>query len=847
MDNVTIDVTSPVPGIDIVQAPTLIIPSTLDTMQTGVGSITLALRARLQAQSYAVPIEVRADGMTPPMFDTICVNVPGVLATVTASNVVSPALCPTIADTIGLPVNINGPRCLPLVGFRLLGATSATVRLATTLPYQLNARGTTAVPLEVIAATVGTFPVDVEVHVREYESLRDGDTTWVDHFDTITVTVNGKLAEYSVIGLVDTLDMGEVCINDSLFSDQLIENIGGCDVTITSLQFSNTAGGRFSTAPSPTIPVTFARTEIIRPRLQFVSSTAGVFVGTLRVESVALPGIKSIPVKARVVTPQYTTIDTLDLDTICTNVDVVRTITISTPVNCPADIDTVVVLTNGSITTSFSGPFTVPPRGSVSLPLTIRRTVDGPFIETVTLRSATAGDHIVVVRGMVGTARLLTPALVDAGDVRVGATRTLTTTITHQGSLPLTITQLRVLGPSATEYVVRPAGAVTLPVTMAPNSTLDVEIDAAPTDIETRAAQLFITTLRPPCELTAPIDLTMRGIQPLLSTDRPQTDVGVQCVAGTVPVSVGVRNRGNAPLNITGVRTDAPELVVTSTFPIALAAGDSASLEFVLTPSSLGVVAIGVRIDHDGDFAVQADTVVTVQYRGVVCGSIAADTTVGVVGDVSVISVQWFSDPGAPLTLDQVIQLLAARNEGLRFSIAHDGRVIRGRAVTGGVVNTATTNAVFSTDTITIDAPQPQTNGSNVLARIEVDLLRGGADRTVLGVDVQQLASGDAEVDVLPGQVRSLLCAYDERALIVPGFAIMRLADGSDLVGTGVTQPARLDLYTIDGRWLEGRDVAPTSSGVVYLPLEMKRADGYLILAVLSMHDRIATTLLRMP
>lgn len=843
LDNVVIDVSSPVPGVDVVQAPLPIIPGTLDTNQTGVGSISLALRTRLNDQTYAVPIEIRADGMTPPMFDTLCINVPGVLAVVQGAGVTSPSLCPTIPDTIGLPINIDGPRCLPLVEFTVLGAPAATVRMAAPLPYQLSARGTTNVPIEVIAPTVGTFPVQVRVRVREYESLRDGDTTWVEHIDTVTVTINGKLAEYRVVGLVDTIDMGEICIDDTLRSDQLIENVGGCDVTITSLTFTNTAGGRFSTGPTPTIPVTFARQEVVRPQLRFASATPGVFVGTLRVESVALPGARNIAVRATVVTPRYTTIDTLDLDTICTNIDVVRAVSISTPVNCPAPIDTVDVGL-GSITTSFSGPFTVPPRGSVSIPLTIRRTVDGPFTETVTIRSATAGDKIIVVRGVVGTARLLTPAMVDAGDVRVGTTRTVTTTITHQGSLPLTITQLRSIGPSGAEYTVRPAGGQTLPLTMAPNTTLDVEIDAAPTDIETRPAQLFISTLRPACEPIAPIDLTMRGIRPLLSADRATTDVGRQCIGATVPISMTVRNRGNAPLNITGVRTDAPELVVTSTFPIPLDAGDSAVIRSTLAPSALGAEVIGVRIDHDGEFAVDADSVVFVAHRGILCGTIAADTSVGVVGDVGAFSVRWFPSPSAPLTLDDVIALLSARGEGIRFSVSHDQRVIRGRVVSGGVVLAPSTTLNVLPDTISVDAPQPQTNGSNVIARIDIDLLRGGSDRTDLNLVVDSLASGDADVQVVPGQVRSLLCAYDERALIVPGFALMRQAGNNGLVGTGVVGPARLDIYTVDGRWLSGEDVRATASGVVHIPLNVDRMETALILAVLTMGEHTASVLL---
>lgn len=839
LDNVVIDVTSAIPGVDVVQTPLPIIPGTLDTNQTGVGSISLAMRARLNDQTYAVPLAIRADGMVPPMLDTVCITVPGVRAVMRASDVASPALCPTMPDTIGLPININGPRCLPMVELTVLGTTTATIRMAAPLPFILGARGTTVVPIEVVAPTVGTFPVQVRVRVREFETLRDGDTTWLEHIDTVNVTITGKLAEYRVVGVVDTIDLGEVCIDDTLRSDQLIENVGGCDVTITSMSFTSSAGGRFGLAPTPAIPITFARQEVVRPQIRFASPTPGVFVGTLRVESVALPGARDIAVRATVVTPRYTTVDTIDLDTICTNVDVVRAVAISTPVNCPAQIDSVDVGT-GSITTSFSGAFTVPPRGSVSIPLTIRRTVDGPFVETVTIRSASAGDRSIVVRGVVGTARLLTPPTVDVGDVRVGAIRTITVTITHQGSLPLTITQMRSIGPSGSEYAARPAGGQTLPLTIAPNTTLDIEIDATPTDIETRPAQLFITTARAACDPVLPIELTMRGIRPLLGADRATTDAGRQCIGAAVPISMLVRNRGNAPLRITGVRTAATDLVVTSTFPIVLDQGDSAVIRSILSPSALGVQTIGVRIDHDGEFAVQADSVLYVVHRGILCGTIAADSTVGVVGDVGAITIRWIPSPTAPITLDRMIALLDARSEGIRFAVAHDPRVIRGRAVSGGVVLAPSTTLMARSDTIRVDAPQPQGTGTDVLARIDIDLLRGGEERTDLRLAVDGLASGDADVLVLPGQVRSLLCAYDGRALIVPGFGLMRLAGSRDLVGVGVVRPARLVVYSLDGRYLDSRDIEPTSEGVVRIPAPELTASATPRLLVLTMDERVA-------
>jgi len=844
MNNVTVDVNAVVPGVDVVRTSTQVIPSTLDTMQTGVGNIALALRPRLQAQTYRVPFEIRATAMTPPMFDTICINVPGVQAVVNAFDLTTANLCPQQPDTVMLMIDIDGPRCLPLVEFTVLGTTTATINLIPALPFQLSAQTQTAVPIEVTVPNVGSTSVRIRVRVREFETLAPGDTTFVDHIDTITLTIPARLAEYEVVGLVDTLDMGQVCIRDSLYMDFLVQNIGGCDVTLTSMSFTNTAGGRFSTAPIPVLPTTFSRGETVRPRIRFSSLTSGTFVGTLTFQSAARPGTLNVPVKATVVNPSYDVVDTVDLDTVCANTDIVTSIAIRTPVNCPVQIDSV-DLVGTSITSAVTGSFIVPSRGQVSVPLIVRRSVDGPFSETITVLSAEAGNQTVVVRGVMGTSALNTQPIVDGGDIRVGTSRTMTSTINAVGSFSITITQLRAIGPNGNEFVVRPTSGATLPLTIPAGGSLDVDVICTPTDIEQRTAQLFITTLRPLCTPSQPIDLVMRGIRPLLSADRPQYDLGRSCIGGPTDTTVVLRNRGNAPLNVLGVRVSNADITVQSTFPIALPPADTAVIAVRVNPSRLGVARYDLRIDHDGDFAVEADSVITVDVQGIICGTIAADSTVGVVGEVIATSLLWMPDTTAPLTLDEVVTLLAQRNEGIVLSVAHDQRVIRGRVLSGGVTNVPSTSLRVTPDSIHINAPTPQANGTNVIARIDVDLLRGGLERTDVAPAVMNLASGDADVDVQNGQVRTLICAYDGRGLVVNGFVVMRDLASRDLIAVGLTAPAVLTAYTLDGRVILEFPVAPTPGGVVLIPSSSLPQTYSPTLIAIRMGDKVAHTLLR--
>lgn len=814
LTNVSVDVVGTEPGVDIVSASTPVIPSTLADDQTGVGSVTLALRPRLQPATYAIPIAVRADGLTPSYVDTLCISVPGLQATIDAVDVSTPPICPSITDTIALRVNVNGVRCLPLVEFTVLDVTTATVSLLAPLPVTLSSAGQTLLPLAVTPTVEGSVPVRIRLRVREYESLVDGDTTWVEHIDTVTVTVVGKHAEYTILGTTDTLDLGDICVNDTLRGETILQNIGGCALDITALTWIDDVGGRFAMGQGSTTPITIERGDNRRVRITFVSPTPGVFVGTLDVVSVARPGARRIAVKASVVTPQLSVADTIDLDTICPDVDVAEILSVSTPVECPVLVDTI-EFSGNSVTSTSTSSFVVPGRSRVSVPLRIRRTVDGPFSESIIVRSVAAGDRTVVVRGVVGSTRLTAPPQVDLGDVRVGTSSTSQITITANGSAPVTIVGFQLSGPSSTEYVVTAVGR-TLPFTISSGATVDLNIVGSPTDIERRSALLTIRVARPLCEPLPDIDLTMRGIRPLLSADRPSIEPGRLCVGGTKDTTLTLRNRGNAPLTVTALTSSSPEVTVTATLPYRLEPDDTMAVSVAITPSQLGRAVSTITVTHDGEWAVAADSTITAVCHGVVCGTIAADTIVATVGERRSYTIRWIPRSDAPLSINDVVRLVDGGGRPTELALRHDGLVFRPSGTLGGSINDGTATVVFANDTTSLRSDRLVT--SNVFAEVEIDVLRGGPDRTVVQPVVRDFAGGDADVNVLPGLVRSVMCAFDERGVVVGGQAILgRDPTTGDVLAIGVDTSTTVDVFTIDGRLLRRLNSLSPDNGVLRL------------------------------
>ncbi len=841
-DNLTVDVVNAPLGVDVVRASTPVIPASLEPAETGVGGIALALRPRLQAQSYRVPIEVRATALTPPYTDTLCITVPGVQADVTMFPVTTPILCPGQPDTIPMSIRINGPRCLPITEFQVIGTPAATVSLRDPLPIIVGTRQVSQVPIIVESGNEGTVLVRVRIVVREFETLRDGDTTFVEHIDTITVTVNARLSEFDIPGGTDTLDLGRICLNDTVRTDVLIQNTGGCSFDVTGLRFSDDVGGRFFIPPSVTLPIALARAETSRNAIRFVSATSGRFTGLLEIRSPARPGTRIVPVRVEVTPPDLVVQDTIDLDTVCVGTATVASLPVRSPVPCPVDVDSLDV-PGPFVVSTFTGAFSVPGNGQVSVPLSITPVTDGPFQETITVRSAQAGNRTVVVRGVAGSSRLAAPPDLDFGDVRVGATATNTVTISNGGTLPVTVTSLTTPGPSGPEYTATPAAGV-LPITIPPGGTLDVRITVAPTDIESRPATLVVGTARALCETFTNVQLTARGIRPLLSADRPSIDAARRCIPVVTDTVLTLRNRGNAALTISAINVSASNVVTTLALPQRLEPNESVDLGLRITAERLGDQRAQVRIVHDGEFAVADDSVLIVGVHGIVCGSIVADSTVGVVGDEHIVTLRWRATVASPLTLDAVAALLAQRNDVLSIRIDHDARVLRGVSIDGGATAGGASTFAAGAGSMQISAGQLGASADDVLARIRVNLLRGGSQRSAIRPSIIDLASGDHDVLVQDGDVRALLCATDNRTLLVPGFGLMRNPEGGGVVAIGVTPGTVLTVYTLDGRQVGQCPLSGVDGGVVWIEEhELPKATTARVL-VLTNHQETSTLIL---
>lgn len=763
------------PGLLSVATSTAVIQNTLATQETGVGVVNVGLIPRLNATTYALPIAIVRNAADTVLRDTICISVPGLLGSIDAFDVSSPPTCPNVPDTTLIRVLSRGLRCLNITDVRVLTTPSPEVRVIMPFPAQLAAGTITSIPIEVTPTLVGTRTVRIRIAVHDYETL-NGITDSVELADTITLTINGRLAELDPILTGDTLELVKVCILDTANDDVLLQNIGGCTVSITAATWFNSAGGRFFfpatyVVPTPAAPTLVSRAARTNVPIAFVSATPGTFVGTLRLQTNGSPAVVDVPVRIVVEAPTLKVdLDTIDLDTICPGTAMVSSIRLRNPTACIVGVDSAFSAGTDSVDVSPRGGFAISSNGAVSITTSVNRTASGPFSGIVRIRSV-AGDMDVVIKGVAATRALtVTPSpTLDLGDIRVGQSGSGTITIQSAGDAPVTISNIVVGGPQGAECTVIPQGGVTFPHTLPVGASLVCTVTMTPADIDIRRAIITVVGANGICTLPTPTDIRARGISPLLDIEPRILPLDAACIGGFLDTTITLVNRGNAPLQVTGlVDTNAASPVsTTASFPIVIDSGGRVSLPIRVQPTRLGGFTWIATFTSDGEWFTPTDTTIRMDGTALLCASISLDTIEADIGSVVPITIVMTSDVG---TVDAEQMRTLINNVGgqtvlriqsdeplLRMSTTVEGQLAGAGAVTIPVAGA--TGPLMET---TITSTQPLVQ-DNMFGLIRADVVLGSTTRTGLTLFVDSLAGGNTRLTINPGLVRARMCAIDNR------------------------------------------------------------------------------------
>ncbi|UCE88815.1 MAG: choice-of-anchor D domain-containing protein, partial [Pseudomonadota bacterium] len=142
------------------------------------------------------------------------------------------------------------------------------------------------------------------------------------------------------------------------------------------------------------------------------------------------------------------------------------------------------------------------------------------------------------------------PATLAFGDVTLGMSATLATTISNAGTADLTVTNIVLGAGTSSEYSI---GALTLPLTIAPGASQDVQVTYMPMDIGGDSGSLVIQS-DDPDQSTVSVVLSGAGIAvpvPDINLNPAAIDFSVVAIGASSSLMTQIENLGNAALSVT--------------------------------------------------------------------------------------------------------------------------------------------------------------------------------------------------------------------------------------------------------------------------------------------------------
>lgn len=821
LNNVRVELGALPAGIRPLVQTTQVIPAALTVDQTGVGLASFEVVPRLYDQTYTIPIAFMANASDTILQSTVCVIVPGILGKIDGANTVTLPVCPGNRDTFDIPVKLDGIRCLPMYRATVIAPSGAPASIVGPLPV-LPANGSASVQIESAPLSEQQTDVYVQIVVRDWESLAPGDTTWVELIDTVKVTIVGKHAEVQALTAGDTLVLPRICVRDTMVDSMQIQNVGGCDATITNARLSNDAGGVFTLNTKTVIPQTIARGARGQLFVQASSAIAGTFVGEIEFSSPAKPVVIRVPVKIEVDKPAYSVQgDTLYMDTICTNATTAKSFDLANITGCDILIDSVRILGTDPAAISPQTSFLVGPKSTLSISVAVTPVVQGAWTSTFRIFSAEGGNRDITVVGYSADKSLNVTDSIYMGRQRVSQNMVYvldSVVISNNSQTPLTITGVQYGGQNPTDATLELPGGQPWPITILPLQGQTCFVTSRTQGIGERRTLAILQTREQLCAPILPVTIVQYGVQPLLDIERHDIQKGSVCYGGVADTTVTIRNIGNEALSINKITcTGSNAFTLPEPLPIRLDSGEEKQLAIRLSPTRIGPDACECTVQTNADWFTVQDTTLRIGIVGVVCGTLWADTVDAMVGTVSEIPIYLQPDERTTLTQDSLFAVLASQGTLTEFEVRTDSSMARFTTDIQGLIS-GTVQPVPGSAYV---SGVPAVTGTvNELARLSADILLGSRLRSPIIIKLNTIAGGYFDIRTKDGLLRADYCAFDQRRVTPVQQGVQLYTYGADVSLIGFESGTVLvQWHTLQGDLLSSQEMSVSAGETVSVPV----------------------------
>jgi hypothetical protein len=488
-------------------------------------------------------------------------------------------VCVGVPVTRNLEIANTGKCDLNVTGItRTAGSTDFSVA-PPTLPFVVKSGGNVTVPITVNATSFGARSATFSIASDDPDE------------NPLNVTVAATAAPPDINITPSTVNLGDVCIGDSVTKDVTIRNQGGCDLTIGSI---TVAGAGYSIV-TPATPIVLAAGETATVQVTLTpTGDFGTKTGLLSINSndpdsplvtVALTG--NAPAPDIAVSPTN-----VSFGNVCQGEPATRNVEILNTGGCDL---TITAITRVAGTSDFSVslpslPLVLVSGAKVTVPITVNATVQGARNAEFRISSNDPDENpisVFVAATSVAPDIAIQGSPVDFGRVPMtdAAAHEKTFQIINQGGCDLVVSSIA-FSPATTEFViVDPAVDPSRPLRVKAGETLPVTVRFTPTSAGVKTASIVVLTNDPDSpSVTVPVTAeTETGTVGSLSLPEglafpPTVTRNFGEFFSELPATIGNNGSGTLRINniaLTGAGAGDYRLVGLPAFPILLNSGDT--------------------------------------------------------------------------------------------------------------------------------------------------------------------------------------------------------------------------------------------------------------------------------
>jgi hypothetical protein len=399
---------------------------------------------------------------------------------------------------------------------------------------------------------------------------------------TATIAVSGTGVAPGALTATPSLSFPGVSVGANQTQTVSLTNSGGSAVTVGQASLT---GAAFSLS-GVSLPIVLPAGQSASFSVVFSPKSAGTSSGSVAISSTATDPTVTIPLSGTAIAPGSLTPlpVSLSFGSVQTGTSQSLSETLTNSGGSSLTLSQAAV-TGSFSTTGLSLPLTLAPGQSTSFSVKFAPSAAGSA--SASLSIATTSSPLTISLSGTGTTPgtlAANPSVVSFASVAVGRSSTQPETLTNTGGSNLTISQANLTGTAFT------LSGLSLPLTLAPEQSVSFNAVFQPQASGAVAGTLTIISTASDASLTIPLSASATTTGQL-SLSPSSSSFGNVAVGANKSLTATLTATG-ASVTLSSASTSSAEFGVSGlTFPMTLAAGQSASFSIVFTPQSSGAAA----------------------------------------------------------------------------------------------------------------------------------------------------------------------------------------------------------------------------------------------------------------